>query len=274
MRTWLRGSMTVVGTMAAVAACWPLLVQETAGQGVLSQMPRTADGKPDFSGVWQVANTAQWDLQDHAASQGPVVALGAAFSVPPGHGVVEGNEIPYQPWAAAQKRENAANRLTRDPEIKCYFPGVPRVMYMPYPFQILQSPKKIVMAFEFTQAGRTIYMAAGDPPPVDTYMGQSDGRWEGNTLVVDVSGFNDKTWFDRAGNFHSDALHVVERYTLASPNHILYEATIEDPKVFTRPWKISMPFYRRFEKDAEVLEYKCIEFAEELMYGHLTKRPN
>ena len=100
-------------------------------------------------------------------------------------------------------------------------------------------------------------------------MGWSRGRWEGDTLVVDVTDFNDQTWFDRAGNFHSDALHVVERYTAVSPYHLMYEVTIEDPKVFTRPWKMRMPLYRRFENDKQILEYKCVEFVEEQMYGHL-----
>ena len=109
--------------------------------------------------------------------------------------------------------------------------------------------------------------------PIDTWMGHSRGRWEGETLVVDVTSFNGQTWFDRAGNFHSDALHVVERYTAISPDALMYEVTIEDPKVFTRPWKMSMPLYRRLEKNIQLLEFKCVEFVEELMYGHLRKKP-
>jgi len=159
--------------------------------------------------------------------------------------------------------------LTRDPEIKCYLPGVPRATYMPYPFQILQSTNKILIAYEFAGATRTIHMEDAGSSPSDTWMGWSRGHWEGDTLVVDVTSFNDQTWFDRAGNFHSEALHVIERYTPVSPYHLMYEATIEDPKVFTRPWKISLPLYRRYEKDAAVLEYKCVEFVEELLYGQL-----
>jgi hypothetical protein len=246
----------------------------TAGQAPAYRAPRTPDGKPNLNGLWQALNTANWDLQDHAARQGPVIALAAAFSVPEGFGVVEGNEIPYRPEALAKKKENAANWLTRDPEIKCYLPGVPRATYMPYPFQIVQTPTHVLMAYEYANASRTVYMNSKEEAPVDFWMGWSRGRWEGETLVVDVTGLNDQTWFDRAGNYHSDALHVIERYTPIDANHLMYEATIEDPKVFTRPWKISMPLYRRIEKNAQLGEYICVEFAEELMFGHLTKRPS
>jgi hypothetical protein len=235
---------------------------------------RTPDAKPDLSGIWQAIGTANWDIEGHAARQGPVLSLGAAFAVPAGLGVVEGGEIPYQPWAAVKKKENARNWLTADPEIKCYMPGVPRATYMPFPFQIVQTPKTILIAYEFAGATRTIYMNSQAESPVDTWMGWSRGRWEGETLVVDVTSFNDQTWFDRAGNFHSEALHVVERYTPMSPDALRYEATIEDPKVFTRPWKISMPLYRRLDKQAQLLEFKCVEFVEELMYGPLRKKPS
>lgn len=234
--------------------------------------PRAADGHADLNGIWQAMNTANWDLQDHAARQGPVTALGASFSVPAGAGVVDGNEIPYQPWAAEKKRQNAQNWLTSDPEVKCYLPGVPRATYLSHPFQIVQSRDTVLMAYEFASASRIVRMTKTDDAPIESWMGWSRGRWEDDTLVVDVTGFNDQTWFDRAGNFHSEALHVVERYTRTGPDHLLYEATIEDPKVFTRPWKISMPLYRRKEKNAQLLEYKCVEFVEELMYDHLRKK--
>jgi hypothetical protein len=183
---------------------------------------------------------------------------------------VEGNEIPYQPAAAAKKKENFEHWLERDPEIKCFMPGVPRATYMPYPFQILQGTNKILIAYEFAGATRTIHMdTVVTNSPAATWMGWSHGRWDGDTLVVDVTDFNDQTWFDRAGNFHSDALHVVERYTPVDPDHLMYEVTIEDPNVFTRPWKMRMPLYRRLEKDKQILEYKCVEFVEEAMYGRL-----
>jgi hypothetical protein len=235
--------------------------------------PRTADGRPNLNGIWQANNTANWNIQDHPASQGPLIALGAAFSIPAGQGVVEGNEIPYQPWALAKKKENASNWLKLDPEIKCYMPGIPRATYMPYPFQIVQTPTHVLMAYEFASASRVIVMGSKEKSQVDSWMGWASGRWDGETLVVDVTGQNDQTWFDRAGNFHSEELHVVERYTPTSQNTLLYEATIEDPKVFTRPWKMSMPLYRRIDRNMQLLEYKCVEFVEELMYGHLQKKP-
>jgi hypothetical protein len=203
----------------------------------------------------------------------PVVALGAVGSVPPSLGVVEGGEIPYKPEALAKKKENQKNWLTSDPEIKCYLPGVPRANYIPQPFRIFQNAKQIFIAYQYAGAVRNIFLKDPGPAPVDSWMGQSVGHWEGDTLVVDVTGMNDQTWFDRAGNFHSDALHVVERYTRIGPDVISYEATIEDPNVFTRPWKISMPLYRRQEKNAQLLEFKCVEFVEELLYGGFRKKP-
>jgi hypothetical protein len=235
--------------------------------------PRTPDGKPNLNGIWQAMNAANWDVEDHSARQGPTVALGASFSVAPGLGIVEGGTIPYRPEALAKRNENRANWLTRDPEIKCYLPGIPRATYQGYPFQIVQGPQQVLMAYEFGNASRIVYMNSTEQSPSDFWMGWSRGRWEGETLVVDVTGLVEDTWFDRAGNFHSDALHVVERYTATGPDHLLYEATIEDPKTFTRPWKMSMPLYRVMDKNAQLLEYLCVEFAEELMYGHLSKQP-
>ena len=202
-----------------------------------------------------------------------VLALGAVGAVPPSLGVVEGGEIPYKPEALAQKKKNQENWVTSDPEIKCYLPGVPRATYIPQPFRIFQSNSQLFFAYQYAGAVRNIYLKDPGPAPVDAWMGQSFGHWERETLVIDVTGFNDQSWFDRAGNFHSDALHVVERYTRTSPDVISYEATIEDPKVFTRPWKISMPLYRRQEKNAQILDFKCVEFVEELMYGKWRKTP-
>jgi len=220
------------------------------------QVHRSPDGKPDFSGIWQAMNTAAWDIQDHSGQLG----------VPPGRGVVEGNEIPYQPAALARKKDNFAHRATADvTETNCYMPGVPRATYMPYPFEIVQTPKQIAIRYEFGHALRNIPMDGSSHPDglPDTWMGDSRGHWEGDTLVIDVRNFNDQTWFDHAGNFHSDALHVVERYTLSGADHIQYEATIEDPAVFTKPWKISMPLYRRMEKNAALLEYECVFYLQE-----------
>jgi len=270
MRNRFRRSTIVPVAMAAVL--W-LSVTAAAGQAPTYKAPRSADGKPNLNGGWQAVNEASWDIEGHAAAPGIVTALGAAAAVPPGMGVVEGGPIPYQPAAAARKKENFEKRLTLDPEIKCYLPGVPRATYMPFPFQIIQTQKYIMIVHTFARAVRTIYMDDHKEAPADSWMGWSNGHWEGETLVVDTTGFNDQTWFDRAGNFHSDALHVVERFTATGPDHLLYEATIEDPKVFTRPWKMSMPIYRRLDKSAQIMDFRCVEFVEDLIYGHLRKQP-
>lgn len=236
------------------------------------QGPRTRDGKPDLNGVWQVINTANWNLQTHNAKAGSVAILGAQGAEPGGLGVVDGEEIPYLPDALVKRKENYKKRNVDDPEIKCFLPGVPRATYMPFPFQISQSSNSILIAYEYASATRTVYMKNAPNSPVDFWMGHSKGKWQGDTLVIDVTSLNEQTWFDRSGNFHSDQLHVVEKYTPVNPNLINYEATITDPKVFSRPWKISMPIYRRMEKNARLMDFNCVEFAEELMYGHLNKK--
>jgi hypothetical protein len=244
--------------------------------------PRTLDGSPDISGIWRSFTSANWNILAHSAEPGPFPELlGAWGAGPGGPGIVEGNELPYQPWAAAQQKENYESRTlvrvsndpsrfdTGDPELQCYRAGVPRANYMPYPFQIFQTPEQLLIVYEYKGAPRTIYMNSEQEAPVDSWMGWSNGHWEGNTLVVDVTGFNGHTWFDRAGNFHSDALHVVERWTPISPYHMRYEATIEDPNVFTRPWEMSFILYRNMDANAELVEFNCVPFVEELMYGPL-----
>ncbi len=248
--------------LMAVAVSAPAAGQSAAAASRGYTPPRTQHGQPDLQGIWQVMNTAAWDIQDHPAQL--LFGLPPRFGVPAGQGVVEGNEIPYQPWALAKKKENYENRLTADPEAKCYMPGVPRITYMPYPFQILEFSDRVVILYEDLHVTRQIY-TDGSPHLknvlFDLWMGDSRGRWEGDTLVVDVTSFEPQTWFDRAGNFHSEALHVVERYTRTGPDHMLYEVTIEDPKVFTRPWKMSMPIYRRQETNVQLLEYECYAYA-------------
>jgi hypothetical protein len=230
----------------------------------------------DLNGIWQAIGTADWDIQDHSGGAGPLVT-GALLAEPPGRGIVEGNEIPYKPEAMEKRKTNFEKRWAQDPEAKCYLPGVPRATYMPYPFQIVQTDRYILIAYEFAGAVRTIHMGQLKPNPVDvaldSWMGYSSGRWESKTLVVAADHFNDETWFDRSGNYHSDALKVTERYNLIDADHIAYEATMEDPKVFTKPWKISLPLYRVKDKNAELLEFKCSEFAEDFMYGHLYRKP-
>jgi hypothetical protein len=269
----------------ALIAAWaaPLAGQAPAAY----RAPRTADGKPDLNGIWQALNEANYDVEMHMARPAmavrpgpygpvpaaPVLALGAVGSVPPGIGIVEGGTIPYKPEALAKKKENLDKWLERDPEIKCYLPGVPRANYMPQPFQILQSPSAVFFAYQYAGAVRNIYLKDPGPAPVDSWMGQSVGHWEGEAFVIESSGFNDSTWFDRAGNFHSDQLKVTERYTRTAPDVISYEATMTDPETFTRPWKISMPLYRRLEKNAQLMDFKCVEFVEELLYGAYRKKP-
>jgi hypothetical protein len=283
----MRGKKQDAGRFLVASAMFVLGAIHLAGETAAYRAPRVDGGKPDLNGIWQALSEANYDLEAHNARPAlalrpgpygpvpakPVLALGAVGAVPPSLGVVEGGEIPYKPEALKKKKENQENWLTGDPEIKCYLPGVPRATYMPQPFQIFQNASQIFITYQYAGAVRNIFLKDPGPAPVDSWMGQSVGHWEGETLVVDVSGMNDRTWFDRAGNFHSDALHVIERYTRTSPDVISYEATIEDPNVFTRSWKISMPLYRRQEKNAMLLDFKCVEFVEELMYGQWRKKP-
>jgi hypothetical protein len=298
MRSRFRDAMIAV-TTAAVVGVFSLTMGPAAGQApAIGQAPtpgqfpayrapRAADGKADLNGIWQALVTANIDVQDHDAQPGPRPELMGAYGAwPAGQSVVEGGELPYRPEALAKKKQNADNRMvvkitsdprrydTGDPELKCYRPGLPRANYMPYPFQIIQSQKNVMMVYEYAHALRTIFMEDSKKAPADSWMGWSNGRWEGDTLVVDTTGFVPYTWFDRAGDYHSEDLHVVERYTLVSPYHLMYEATIEDPKVFTRPWKVSFPLYRRMEKNVQLLDFNCVEFAEEMMYGYLRKQPS
>ena len=270
-----------------LCALLAVVLVPSSGQAQRAEIPRTASGRPDLNGIWQALGNAHWDIEPHAAKAalamqpGPVVpvparevvAFGAVGSVPSGVGVVVGGEIPYLPEARARRDDNKENWLERDPEIKCYLPGVPRATYMPFPFQIFHSERAFFIAYEFAGAVRNVYLEDPGPAQVDTWMGQSYGHWEGDTFVVEATGFNDQTWFDRAGNFHSYMMTVEERYTMTSPDHILYEATIEDPETFSRPWTVRMPLYRHVNENARLGQFKCVEFVEELMYGHLRKNP-
>ena len=273
----MRFRLAIASSLAAVLlwTCVPLLAQVPSGY----KAPRSknADGSPDINGIWQVLNTANWDLLSRPQQPGPMSELGAMFFVPPGRGVVEGDQIPYRPEAAARKKQNFANRLkaeafnseSGDPEMKCYMPGLPRATYMPYPFQILQGHREILFVYQFAKASRVVHMNKKVEATVDSWMGTSNGRWEGDTLVIDVTGLNGQAWLDRAGNFASENARVVERYTPLTPYHLQYEATIEDSTVFTRPWKISMPLYRVIDPGAEMLEVNCVELSEEVLYGKI-----
>ena len=272
MKNRLKGAVLTVAAAATVAFVLPNTRSDAAPPPEY-KAERTPDGNPNLNGIWQALGSAHWDIEGHSARHGAIVKLGALGAIPGGMGVVEGGEIPYKPEALAKKKENQENWVELDPAIKCFMPGIPRATYMPFPFQIVQTPEHILIAYEFASASRVVYMQRPDfEAPVDAWMGHSRGHWDGESLVIDVTALIDQTWFDSSGNHHSDALHVVERYTPLSPDALMYEAAIEDPNVFTRPWKISMPLYRRLEKNAQLLEFKCVEFAEELMYGHLRKK--
>jgi hypothetical protein len=237
----------------------------------LEKFPRSADGHPDLSGAWQAMNTAHWNLEPHVSHEPALTALGAQFAVPPGQGVVEGGKIPYLPEAVAQRDQNFANRVADDPEGKCYLGGVPRSTYMPYPFQIFQNVSEVVIVYQFATGMRRIFVDGKDEAPLDSWMGWSNARWDGDTFVVEVTGLNGLTWLDRAGNFASGNAKVVERYTPLGPNHLQYEATIEDSTVYSKPWTIRMPLYRIVDDGFRLLEFKCEPYAEEKLYGHLRK---
>ena len=294
MKAGAMRSLIAAVAIAAAAVAIASFGTRTSGQAAQAngkEARRTTDGTPDFNGVWQALNEANWDLQAHAARAGavtqpgiypydyarvpaaPVLALGAAGGVPASVGVVEDDgQIPYTAAAAATRQDNAEHWIDRDPELKCHVPGTPRAMYLAHPFQIVQGTSKVQIDFAFANAARTIHLDAVDDPPADTAMGFSRGRWEGDTLVVDSTQLQGN-WLDRAGNFYSETAHMVERFTPISNDAIRYEVTVEDPAVFTRPWKISMPLYRRLEPNAQVLEYPCVEFVEEFLYGDARKKP-
>jgi hypothetical protein len=258
MRTLQLGFAALTALVGAVSA------------SASGQIPRTYDGHPNLSGIWKTTSTANWNLEDHEPEAGPFWQLGTFGAVPPSRGVVEGGTIPYKPEALAKREENRAKRWREDPEAKCYMPGIPRATYMPYPFAIVQGTDRVLMAYEFGSANRNIYMGEIKEPAVDTWMGTANGRWEGDTFVVDNRGFNDLSWLDRSGNYHSNELHVVERYTMVGENQIDYEAAIEDPQVFTRPWNIKLTLYRDIEADGTLPEFKCVEYSERMLYSDLS----
>jgi hypothetical protein len=271
--TYRRVHSIAVVPLAVLGILYMAVGRSANGQSGAGRAAKTADGRPNLNGIWQALNSANWDVEAHEARPGPP-QFGALFATPAGLGVVVDGFIPYQPSAAAKRKELYAKRWTEDPEAKCYLPGIPRATYMPFPFQMVQGTDKITMVYEFAAAARVIHMDKVPNAPIGSWMGHSVGRWEGQTLAVDVTKFNGEAWFDRAGNFQSESLHVVERYTPTGADALNYEVTIEDPKLYTRAWKIQMPLYRRLEKDMQVLEFKCVPFSEELLYGDLRKKPS
>ena len=268
-----------------IAASFAMGAAQSSAQGW--EMPRTAGGKPDLNGVWRSEGRHNYNIEPHSARagmammEGPlgpipakeVVKLGSIASVPASLGIVEGGTIPYKPEALKQRDENAANFLTMDPEVKCYLPGMPRANYMPYAFQIFHNDDALFFAYEYAGAVRNVVLEDPGPAPIDSWMGQAWVKWEGDTAVVTVTDMNGETWLDRSGNYIGYGAVVTERYTLTGPNTMAYEATIENPDVFTKPWKIAYTLYKMEGKDAQLQQFKCVEFVEELMYGHLRKNP-
>jgi hypothetical protein len=252
--------MPVSGSVLAAAAALSLVAALPARAQY--RVPRTPDGLPDLQGIWQVRNTAAaFDVQDHAG----------ALGIPPGRSIVvepAGGKIPYKPEALAKRQANFKNRDADDPLNKCYMPGVPRITYLNFPFQIFETPKYTLIAYEYIHNYRTIFTNGTQHlDGLDWWNGDSRGHWDGDSLVVDLTDFNDQTWFDASGDFHGDKLHVVERYTRTAPDTLQYEATIDDPEVFTQPWKISIPLYRHTEPNFRILEYECQAYADEQTEG-------
>ena len=267
-----RLKVSIIVSMALAVLLLVISIQGQTPAPAAARVPRMPDGKPNMTGLWRALGTAYWDIRDHSAQPGPFFQLGAIGAMPAGQGIVEGGDIPYTPAAAAKQKENFQNRMKLDPEVKCYMPGIPRAAYMSFPFQIIQSQRDIAFAYEYATSNRVVNMGRAKEGAVDTWMGTSNGKWEGDSLVVDVTGLNGNSWFDRSGNFQTENTHIVERYTLADADHLNYEATIDDKTIYTRPWKISTTLYRRKEKNAQLNEFKCVEFVEELIYGDLKKK--
>jgi hypothetical protein len=287
--------VSVMALACALGACqtMPGDTGQSAGpasQGQAWKAKRGPDGvHPDLNGVWQVLNPANYNIEAHPASaalqmrEGPyvpvpaasVVALGAIGAVPAGIGIVQnaGGKIPYTPEALAMRDENRASAVELDPEVKCYLPGIPRANYMDKPFQIFHSDSAVFFAYEYAGAVRNVFMQDPEDPPLDSWMGTSYGKWEGDTFVVEVRGLLQDTWLDRSGNHHGYATKVIERWTPISDFHMRYEAEIIDEEVYTTPLKISLVLYKKVEEDAQLQQFKCVEFVEELMYGHLRKNP-
>ena len=263
-------------TVALAAAAAVFLAVSTARAQPKLDRPARISGHPDFNGIWQALNTAYWNLEAHSAEALPggpdsnaFWQLGAIAAIPAGRSVVREGTIPYLPEALAKRNANRANWPAADPEAKCYMLGVPRATYHSFPFQIFQGDGDLLFVYPFAAANRIIYMKDHSDLPVDSWMGRSNGTWEGDVLVVTTTSQNGETWLDRAGNHHSNKLKVTERFTLLGPNHIWYEATLDDPMTYSRPWTIEMPLYRLIEENAQLLEHKCVPFTDMLLYHDL-----
>jgi hypothetical protein len=266
------GNYLKLAAAAAIMIAGPTVALAKAPTSKAATRVARLGGHPNLNGIWQVMNTANWNLEPHDAKGSPVSPrlLGAIGAIPPGLGVVEGGAIPYKPEALKKRDENRAKAPTADPEAACYLPGIPRATYMSYPFQIIQAQDgDILMAYEYASANRVIQMKPVEVPPIDTWMGTSYGTWEGDTLKVVTLSQNGMTWLDRSGNFATGGATITERFKPIDADHMTYEVTIDDPATYTRPWKISMPLYRNIDPKAEILDFRCVPFSEELLYGDL-----
>jgi hypothetical protein len=251
-----------------LTACTPAPAPEA---NIDSATTNTLGGHPNLNGIWQAMSNAQWNLEAHSAEAVDKFGqMGAIAAIPAGVSVVREGTIPYLPAKLAQREQNRAAWPEADPEAKCYMLGVPRATYHDMPFQIIQGDDgDLLMVYSFAATNRVINMSDFTPPPIDSWMGKSDGVWEGDVLVVTTTGQHDQSWLDRAGNFHSSQLKVTERFKLIDADHMSYEATLEDPETYSQPWTIAMPLYRHIEKNAQLLEHKCVPFADKLLYSDL-----
>ena len=277
MRTRFFGAMLTVALLSSARA--QQAGQQTAARAAApppapAARPATIAGHPNFNGIWQALNTDNWNLEAHSAENiDNFWQLGAIAAIPAGNSMIRGGgTIPYLPAALEQRNKNRAGWPETDPEAKCYMLGIPRATYHDLPFQIFQGNGDMLMVYPFEAANRIIYMNDKTEAPVDSWMGKSSGEWQGNTLVILTQNQNEKSWLDRAGNFHSNQLKVTERFTLIDADHIRYEATLDDPKTYSRPWTIEMPLYRIIDQNAQLLEHKCVPFADKLLY-HDLERP-
>ena len=264
----------LIGAAVTAAAILLTVGATQARQAAQAQLDRPARlaGRPNFNGIWQALNTANWNLEAHPAEAlKDFWQLGAIGAIPAGQSIVRGGTIPYLPEALKKRNENRAKWPAGDPEAKCYMLGVPRVTYHNLPFQIFQGNGDLLMVYPFAAANRVIYMKDHSELPVDSWMGKSNGTWQGDILVVTTTGLNGQQWLDRSGNHYTNKVKVTERFTLLGPNHMWYEATLEDPATYSRPWTIEMPLYRLIEKNAQLLEHKCVTFTDMLLYQDLLK---
>lgn len=255
-----------------IAAAAMLTVGTGIAQAQGKGRPARLMGHPNLNGIWHAYNTAYWNLEAHSATAlDKFWQLGAFGAIPAGESVIKGGgKIPYLQSALKKRAENRAGWPKADPAAKCYMPGIPRATYQPFPFQIFQgNDPDILMVYPFATSNRLIHMKNHIEPPVDTWMGRSNGHWDGDTLVVETHGFNGMTWLDRSGNYYSSMAHVTERFKLMDSSHIDYQATIEDPTVYSKPWTIEMTLYRDTNPNARLLQFKCVTFTDQLMYHDL-----